>query len=123
MHSLTHTHTYTHTVTATPRDGGLLVTDRRLVVNTASHMQELLLHTDAPTNAAEFRHPLTLLRLAHFVRDATKARLGTMKASHSSPMLPLVCRNTHMTHSYNTHMHARFCSHCSLRVVRRGSRP
>ncbi|WIA38046.1 hypothetical protein OEZ86_001416 [Tetradesmus obliquus] len=58
------------------QDGGLMVTDRMLITNAAAKMQELFLHTSPPTNAREFRHPLTLLRLAQFVRDATKvARL------------------------------------------------
>jgi hypothetical protein len=51
-----------------------MVTDRMLITNAAAKMQELFLHTSPPTNAREFRHPLTLLRLAQFVRDATKVR-------------------------------------------------
>jgi hypothetical protein len=54
-----------------------MVTDRMLITNAAAKMQELFLHTSPPTNAREFRHPLTLLRLAQFVRDATKVRLRT----------------------------------------------
>jgi hypothetical protein len=51
-----------------------MVTDQKLKVNPSARLQELNLAALAPTNAAEFRHPLTLLRLAHFVRDATKVR-------------------------------------------------
>lgn len=53
-----------------------MVTDQKLKVNASARLQELNLAALAPTNAAEFRHPLTLLRLAHFVRDATKVRLA-----------------------------------------------
>lgn len=53
-----------------------MVTDQKLKVNASARLQELNLAALAPTNAAEFRHPLTLLRLAHFVRDATKVRVA-----------------------------------------------
>lgn len=66
------TTTTTTTSPPPPRDGGNMVTDQKLKVNPGARMQELNLVALAPTNAAEFRHPLTLLRLAHFVRDATK---------------------------------------------------
>jgi hypothetical protein len=55
-----------------------MVTDQKLKVNASARLQELNLAALAPTNAAEFRHPLTLLRLAHFVRDATKVRWYVM---------------------------------------------
>jgi hypothetical protein len=51
-----------------------MVLDKKLVPNPQAHMQELNLAAIAPTNAAEFRHPLSLLRLAHFVRDASRVR-------------------------------------------------
>jgi hypothetical protein len=49
-----------------------MVADRKLQVNLPARLQELNLVSIAPTNASEFRHPLSLLRLAQFVRDATK---------------------------------------------------
>ena len=51
-----------------------MVTDRLMTINSISHIQELPLHNNPPTNAREFRHPLTLLRLAQFVWIATKVR-------------------------------------------------
>lgn len=54
------------------RDGGLLVSDQRMVLNEMCRFQELHLHVSPPTNAREFRHPLTLLRLVQFVWIATK---------------------------------------------------
>jgi hypothetical protein len=65
------------------RDGGNMVTDQKLKVNPSARLQELNLAALAPTNAAEFRHPLTLLRLAHFVRDATKVRADSQKCGIS----------------------------------------
>lgn len=62
------------------RDGGLLASDRALKINPTAKMQELQLQNVPPTNAREFRHPLTLLRLAQFVRDATKVRWGPTAA-------------------------------------------
>eukprot|EP00775_Hariotina_reticulata_P008493 gene8493-8676_t len=63
-------------------DGGIMTVDRRLMINPAAHMQELLLNTLAPTNAREFRHPLTLLRLAYFV-----ARKGSGYRACNFPIL------------------------------------
>ncbi|KAI8474166.1 MAG: CDC45-like protein-domain-containing protein [Monoraphidium minutum] len=52
------------------RDGGLMITRRQLEANPAHHMQELNLQAIRPSNSDRFRHPLALLRLATFVRDA-----------------------------------------------------
>ncbi|KIZ03468.1 hypothetical protein MNEG_4488, partial [Monoraphidium neglectum] len=52
------------------KDGGLMITRRQLEANPAHHMQELNLQAIRPTNSDRFRHPLALLRLATFVRDA-----------------------------------------------------
>lgn len=51
-----------------------MVTDQKLKASNTASLQELNLAALAPTNAAEFRHPLTLLRLAQFVRDASRVR-------------------------------------------------
>lgn len=68
------------------RDGGNMVTDQKLKVNPSARLQELNLAALAPTNAAEFRHPLTLLRLAHFVRDATKVRPWLHVLPYGNPL-------------------------------------
>jgi hypothetical protein len=54
-----------------------MITRRQLEANPAHHMQELNLHAIRPANSERFRHPLALLRLAMFVRDAADvARTG-----------------------------------------------
>jgi hypothetical protein len=54
-----------------------MITRRQLEANPAHHMQELNLQAIRPANSERFRHPLALLRLAMFVRDAADvARTG-----------------------------------------------
>ncbi|KAF8055841.1 MOV10L1 [Scenedesmus sp. PABB004] len=72
------------------QDGGVLTTDRKLTTNASAHYQELLLFSTHTPNSREFRHPLTLLRLAQFVRDATKVARLAVPYARPAPNYPIL---------------------------------